>query len=80
MQSVSCSVLSGWFFVIPWTVVHSLLCLWDFPGKNIGVGCHFLLQGIFPTQGSNVGLLHFKLILYHLSHQGSPKHTVKIIN
>ena len=33
-----------------------LLHLWDFPGKNIGVGCHFLLQGIFPTQGSNLGL------------------------
>ena len=31
---------------------------WDFPGKNIGVGCHFLLQGIFPTQGSNPGLLY----------------------
>ena len=30
-----------------------LLCPWDFPGKNIGMGCHFLLQGIFPTQGSN---------------------------
>ena len=30
-----------------------LLCPWDFPGKNTGVGCHFLLQGIFPTQGSN---------------------------
>ena len=30
-----------------------LLCPWDFPGKNTGVGCHFLLEGIFPTQGSN---------------------------
>ena len=35
-----------------------LLCPWDFPGKNTGVGCHFLLQGIFPTQGSNPSLLH----------------------
>ena len=35
-----------------------LLCPWDSPGKNIGVGCHFLLQGIFPTQESNPGLLH----------------------
>ena len=34
-----------------------LLCPWDFPGKNTGVGCHFLLQGIFPTQGSNLCLL-----------------------
>ena len=35
-----------------------LLCPWGFPGKNTGVGCHFLLQGIFPTQGSNPRLLH----------------------
>ena len=35
-----------------------LLCPWDFLGKNTGVGCHFLLQGIFPTQGSNLGLLY----------------------
>ena len=38
------------------------------PGKNAGVGCHFLLQGIFPTQGSNPGLPHCRQILYHLSH------------
>ena len=37
-----------------------------------GVGCHALLQGIFPTQGSNPGLLHCRCILYHLSYQGSP--------
>ena len=43
-----------------------------FPGKNTGVGCHFLRQGIFPTQGSNLGLLHRRQILYRLSHQGSP--------
>ena len=42
-----------------------LLCPWDSPGKNSGVGCHFLLQGIFPTQGSNPGLLHCRQILYH---------------
>ena len=41
-------------------------------GKNTGVGCHALLQGIFPTQGSNPGLLHCRQILHHLSHQGSP--------
>ena len=45
---------------------------WDFPGKNTGVGYHSLLQGIFLTQGSNLGLLHCRRILYHLSHQGSP--------
>ena len=42
-----------------------------FPGKNIGVGCHALLQGIFLTQGLNSGFLHCRPILYHLSHQGS---------
>ena len=42
------------------------------PGKNTGVDCHALLQGIFPTQGSNSDLSHCMWILYHLSHQGSP--------
>ena len=42
----------------------------DFPGKNIGVGCRALLQGIVPTQGSNPGLMHCGWILYCLSHQG----------
>ena len=45
-------------------------CPWNSPGKNTGVGCYFLLQGIFPTEGSNPGLLHCRQILYHLSHQG----------
>ena len=45
---------------------------WDSPGKNIGVGSHSLLQGVFLTQGLNLGLLHGKWILYPLSHQGSP--------
>ena len=41
-------------FVTPWTVAPPrLLCPWDFPGKNTGIGCHFLLQGFFLTQGSN---------------------------
>ena len=43
-----------------------------FPGKNTGVGCHFLLQRIFPTQRSNPGLLHYRQMLYCLSYQGSP--------
>ena len=38
-----------------------LLCPWDSPGKNTGVSCHFLLQGIFPTQGSNPGLFHWQM-------------------
>ena len=45
--------------------------LGDSPGKNNGVGCYALLQGIFPTQGSNPGLPHCRQILYCLSHQGS---------
>ena len=49
-----------------------LLCAWDSPGKNTGVGCHTLLQGISPTQGLNLGFLHCRQILYHLSQQGSP--------
>ena len=47
-----------------------LLCLWNSPGQNTGVGSHVLLQGIFPTQGSNLGLLHCRQILHHLNHQG----------
>ena len=43
----------------------------DSPGKNTGVGCHFLLQGIFPSQGLDPGLLHCRQIIYCLSHQGS---------
>ena len=53
------SVLSN-SSVIPWMVAHRLLCPWDFPVKNIGVGCHFLIQGIFPTQGLNPCLLHWQ--------------------
>ena len=49
-----------------------LSCPWNSPGKNIGVDSHSLLQGIFPTQGLNTGLLHCRQILYHLTHQGSP--------
>ena len=45
----------------------------DSPGKSTGVGCHGLLQGIFPTQGSNPGLPHFRRNLYGLNHRGSPR-------
>ena len=47
----------------------------DLPGKpkNTGVNSHFLLQGIFPTQGLNSGLLHYRRILYQLRYQGSPQ-------
>ena len=45
---------------------------WNSPGQNTRVGSRPLLQGIFPTQGSNPGLLHCRWILYQLSHKGSP--------
>ena len=48
-----------------------LLSPWNFPGKNTGVGCPFLLQGIFLTQGSNLCLLHWQVDSLLLSHQGS---------
>ena len=51
----------------PGSSVHA-----DSPGKSPGVGCHALLQGIFPAQGSNPSLPHCRWILYHPSHQGSP--------
>ena len=51
----------------PGSFVHG-----DSPGKNTGGGGHALLQGIFPTQGLNLGLLYCGWILYHLSHQRSP--------
>ena len=55
----SCSVMSD--CLPPHKVQPArLLCPWDFPGKNIGVGCHFLYQGIFSTQGSNPSLLHWQ--------------------
>ena len=66
-----------WLFVVPWT---RFLWPWDFPGKNIGVGCHFLFQGIFLIQELNLHLLHGQVDSSLLSHQGRPisdthKHT-----
>ena len=53
---------------------HGLYSPWDSPGQNTGVGSHLLLQGIFPTKGSNRGLPRCWQILYcRLSHQGSPE-------
>ena len=51
---------------------HGLYSPWNSPGQNTGVGSLSLLQGIFPTQGLNPGLLHCRWILYQLSPQGSP--------
>ena len=50
-------------------------CLWNSPGKNTGVGSHSLLQGIFPTQGSNLGLPALQ-ILHHRSHQGGQPYSL----
>ena len=51
----------------------------DSPGKNTGVGCHFLLQGIFPTQGTNLRPLHCRWILYHWA-TGKPAFTSNSLN
>ena len=67
MWSESCSVVSN--SLQP----HGLHSPWNSTGQNIGVGSLYLLQGIFPTQGSNSGLLHCRQILYQLSHKGSPR-------
>ena len=50
-------------FGTPWTVAHQAPLSRDSPGKNTGVGCHFLLQGIFPTKGANPGLPHCRQTL-----------------
>ena len=64
--SESCSVVSD--SLQP----HGLYSPWDSPGQNTGMGSWSLLQGIFPTQRSNPGLLPCRRILYQLSHKGSP--------
>ena len=51
---------------------HGLYSLWNSPEQNTAVGSLSLLQGIFPTQRLNPGLLHCRWILYQLSHKGSP--------
>ena len=66
-ESESCSAVSDSFWP------HGLDSPWNSPGQNTGVGSLSLLQGIFPTQGSNPGLLQCRRILYQLSHKGSPR-------
>ena len=56
-----------------------LLYLCNSPGKNTGAGIHSLLQEIFPAQGLNPDLPHCRWILYHLSHQGTPKLATNIL-
>ena len=65
----SCPTLST-----PWTAAcQAPLSMGFTRQKNTGVGCHFLLQGNYPTQESNRSLLHCRQILYQLSYKGSPK-------
>ena len=66
-ESESCSVVSDSLWPC------GLYSPWNSPGQNTGVGSLSLLQGIFPTQGSNPGLLHCRQILYQLSHKGSQR-------
>ena len=56
----------------PWTLAHQATLSMGFSRQEYWSGCHFLLQGIFPTQELNPGLQHCRQILYHLSHQESP--------
>ena len=58
-------------FVTPWTVAHQAPLSMRFSRQEYQVGCHSLLQRLFPTQGLNLSLLHCRWILYCLSHQGS---------
>ena len=72
-----CTLSHVQLFVTPWVVA------WNYLGKNTGVSCHFLLQGIFPTQGLNLycmHLLHRQADSFPLSHLGSRYHTVKRFN
>ena len=70
----SCSVVSDSLHP------HGLYSPWNSPYQNTGVGSCSFLQGIFPTQGSNPGLLHCRRMLYQLSHKGSPVCHVCIYN
>ena len=58
---------------------RTVACWAHLSGKSTGVGCHFLLQRIFPTQGSNPGLPHCRQTLYHLSSQGSHLYTAQYV-
>ena len=82
VSSVVCPMLYFWSYLVSESCLTllqphglypaSLLCPWNFSGQNTGVGCHFLLQRIFSTQGSNPGLLHWQADPLPLSRQGSP--------
>ena len=67
LPSERCSVVFDSFWP------HGLYNPWNSPGQNTGLGSISLLQGIFPIQGSNPGLLHCRRIPYQLNHKGSPR-------
>ena len=69
-QSLSCGVHAQLLFVTPCTVVQRLLCPWNSPGKNTRVCCHFILWGIFLTQGLNPHLLYWQVGSLALRHLG----------
>ena len=69
---ILCSLVSSLWKWKLLSCVRLFVTSWS-PGQNTGVGSCSLLQGIFPTQGSNPGLLHCRQTLYQLSHQGSPR-------
>ena len=72
-ESEVMSVVSHvWLFVILWTVAHQAPLSLEFSRQEYWSDCHSLLQGIFLTQGSSLGLTHCRQFLYHLIHQGSP--------
>ena len=68
VQLLSCVQL----FATPWTIPTRILCPWNSPGKNTGVGSHSFLQGIFPTLGLNLGLPHFRQIFLPSESPGKP--------
>ena len=75
LPELCCLVIVSNSFVTPSTVAAGLLCPWDFPGENTGVGCPSLFQGIFPTQIELVSpvSLRWQVASLPLRHQGSPK-------
>ena len=68
-------------FAALWTVPSRFLCPWDSPGKNIGLGCHALLQGIFLTQGLNLPflcVLHWQVNSLLPAPPGKPSYTIEV--
>ena len=78
LMGVGQSLSRVWLFATPLTVPTRLLCPWESPDKNTGVGSHSLPQRIFLTQGLNPGLLPCRQVHYHLSHQRIPFRTYHV--